>query len=469
VIAREATRAGIFAVLTALLVWQVISRSLVAYLAERAPEAALTLSATYPRALLNLAEMHLGDDAPREVGAAADTAMTGQAQTTQPADDRLRALTQLLAKSAELSRPAASKQTASPTDPSRAVPVAGDQVRAWAELALADDPLNSRALRILGQLADRSGEEARATSYMQAAAQASIRESVAVFWLMQKSFEKHDYDAALAYADALLRTRSQVLPHVLPTLARIAENPAAKDGLKRLLSNNPPWRGQFFSALPRAVTDARTPLELLLAVRETSTPPTAADMREYFNVLIENKLYELAYYTWLQFLAPEQLSSTGLLFNGDFEHPPSGLPFDWRLPPGTGVTVDIVQRDDRPGQKALLIEMGPGRVEFPGVAQMLLLAPGSYQLNGQYKGEVVGRRGLIWRVTCAGGTGAPIGQSPMIVGTFPAWQTLEFTFSVPEVDCRAQHLRLELDARSASEQLVAGSIWWDELQIQRSN
>ena len=126
---RDALRAGIFAMLAAVLVWQVISRSLVDYLAERAPETALTVRASYPRALLNLAEMHLAADAPPQAGVAPDNTTPNEAATTQAAKDRLQALSQL-AKSAELSRPAASKPTTSPTDPSPAAPVASDQVRA---------------------------------------------------------------------------------------------------------------------------------------------------------------------------------------------------------------------------------------------------------------------------------------------------------------------------------------------------
>jgi hypothetical protein len=435
------------------MVWQVISRSLVAYLADAAPQAALSLRSTDATALLNLADKTLNVDHAGE-GTTAEDEASGR-------------IAEFATSAANMAKDNSNLETAdAPADasarPERSLSAeTAEQVRAWAESALLNDPLNAQALRILGQLA---ADEESVERLMQAAARGSLRESVAVYWLMHKSYERKDYATAITYADILLRTRPQYINYIIPTLAEMAENPDAAGEVKKFLAKNPPWRAQFCPALFNSISDARTPLDLLLSIKDTSTPPSAADVGGYLNFLIGHKFYELAHFSWQQFLPPEQLNSTGFLYNGSFEAAPSGMPFDWVIAPGTGVTVDIAARPDRDGQRALFMEFGHGRVEFRGVTQFIMLAPGTYRLKGQYKGQITGRRGLEWRITCAGG-GTAIGKSVMFTGATPAWKDFEFDVTVPSEDCRAQHLRLELSARSASEQFVSGSAWFDELDI----
>ena len=55
----------------------------------------------------------------------------------------------------------------------------------------------------------------------------------------------------------------------------------------------------------------------------------------------------------------------------------------------------------------------------------------------------------------------------MITGVTQGWRNVAFTFTVPPQDCAAQYVRLDLDARMASEELVSGTILFDELQISR--
>lgn len=454
------------------LAWQVVTRSLVAYLANAAPQRALSLRSEDPVALLNLADGTL--NRPHSTDGREQVRAAGGAPQARPEGDeasRLREWADLLSKAANSGQSRSSEGTTEPTDPAAQAtvsPESREQIRKWAELALSRDPLSARAMRILGQAGDAAADEARVAKFMRATVVHSIRESIAVDWLMQKSYDEKDYAMALYCADVLLRTRPVLLPRVMPVLAKMAENTSASSELKALLATNPPWRRRFLTALPRYISDARTPLEFLLALRDTASPPAAEDLRDYLRVLINNNFYELAYYTWLQFLPPNQLTSAGQPFNGDFEITPSGLPFDWAMPRGKGVIADIMPRPDDSKEHALSIEFGLGRVEFEGVSQIMLLAAGTYQFKANYKAEIVGRRGLVWRVSCVHPTLTPLGSSAMIVGKAPDWKEIEFTFTVPDTDCPAQQLRLFLDARSASEQLVSGWSWHDDVRIVRS-
>jgi hypothetical protein len=55
----------------------------------------------------------------------------------------------------------------------------------------------------------------------------------------------------------------------------------------------------------------------------------------------------------------------------------------------------------------------------------------------------------------------------MIMGMSSGWKPIEFSFAVPSSDCPAQYVRLDLDARMASEKFVSGEVWFDNLQISR--
>ena len=400
-------RRVLFAALAIGLVWEVTSRTFAAFLANFAPEQALYIRSQQPTALVRLAQTKLG-----------------------ASDDK--------------------------------------QAGRMAEQALLSDPLNAQALRILGQIAELSKDGPRSWQFMQASVRRSLNESLAVIWLMYRSAERRDYAAAMYYADVLLRTRPQLGSEVvIPVLARIAENKDAVVTFKEMLSRDPPWRAQFFDALPGSITDARTPLDLLLALKHSPVPPAAAELRSYLNFLIDKKLYALAYYTWLQLLPPDQISGAGFVFNGGFQTVPSGLPFDWLISPGAGVTVEIDTVPDDGGNRALFARFEDGRVDFGRVAQLIVLAPAKYRLEATYKGTLLGQRGLKWRVTCVEGPTAAVGESGMIKGVSSVWKTVEFSFTVPGSDCPAQYLHLDLDARMASERFVSGEVWLDNVQIFR--
>jgi hypothetical protein len=128
------------------------------------------------------------------------------------------------------------------------------EIRELAERAIAQDPLNARAFRILGQISERTSDEMQTQKLMQAAVRRSLLRSVADYWMMRKSFQDQNYSAALRYADTLVRTRPQALAHIMSLMGKMAELPEASDDLKMLLSTT--RRGaRNFSATFRSASD----------------------------------------------------------------------------------------------------------------------------------------------------------------------------------------------------------------------
>ena len=205
------------------LVWEVITRSLVAYLADVRPELAIRLRSTDATALLNLAQDTLDRDK-----ATQKPVVTPRADDASPAASDVESASKL-----ELAGKSATPSAQGPRS-GEADSQALAQIRPEASLALLNDPLNARAFGILGRLADRGSHQEQTEKLMQAALRRSLHEGAAAYWMMQKSYQDQDYRAALQYADTLLRT-TQGTPHgpeimrdVMPMLAKLAENSECK-------------------------------------------------------------------------------------------------------------------------------------------------------------------------------------------------------------------------------------------------
>jgi len=344
-------------------------------------------------------------------------------------------------------------------------PLLKQQTTDWTRSALRDEPFNAQGLEMMGLLAISDADSAKAERFMSAASRQSLRRQSAAYWNLKSRLAAQDYTAAAGYADALLRAKPQSIPVLIPTLVAFTTTQSGRDAFEKLLAENPPWRWAFFWYLKGHIKNPYVPLRLLLALKATSHPPTSREVGAYLRILLDNKLYPLAHYSWLQFLSPDELTRTGLLNNGSFEAPPSGLPYDWTISSGDGATIEITPRDDRPGEHALAIELGPGRVKFQPPSQLLALSPGRYTLTGMLRGNVRGRSGLIWTIGCPPNAKALAKTEPLL-GERRQWARFSVAFEVPK-ECTAQSLELALDAPSASERMISGFANFDDLKISR--
>ena len=446
---RRIGRCLVFAILATGLLWAVVSHTLVAALARIEPELAQFLRANDPGVLETLADQLIDD-----------------LRRTPASSDGAPRFGFIGDRSSFVTSPSSgAKEPTQGFETDAAARLKGD-LQQWALAMLSQEPGNARALVLLGELKRDAGEGEAAAALLRASAHRSIREPVPQAWLIDDAIGRQDWPAAMRHADILMRMHKRSVAHLVPLLARLAETSETAPLVKDALQHAPPWRADFMSEVLSAVRDARTPLDLLLALKDTPTPPTLGEIRGYLTFLIQRKYYDLAYYAWLELLPPEQRASVGLLVNGSFERRPSGMPFDWSLPVAGTASVSIARRPDRPDARALVVNFGQGRVELGATTQLLRLPPGDYQVAGEAQGDVVGRRSVRWRIACLEDQ-LIVGQSDMFIGEMVTWTSFSFSVRVPEKGCTAQRLSLDLDARSPTERLVSGTIWFDEMSIRR--
>jgi hypothetical protein len=155
------------------------------------------------------------------------------------------------------------------------------------------------------------------------------------------------------------------------------------------------------------------------------------------------------------------------IFNGDFERPSSGSPFDWRFGGIRGAETEIVPRVDGTSGRALRVTFANTRVPYRHTEKLLLLSPATYQLAGEARALALeNERGLAWRIRCVEDENVVLASTPLLKGSTD-WRAFAVEFEVPDLGCRAQWMRLELDARVVLEQQVVGEVWYDQLRIER--
>ena len=424
-------RTGLVFVVLCAAIWAVLTKSLPYALAPTQPDLALALNSNNPVALATRAE---------ELGAKLSV-LEKQAQQHTVGEGEVRTSEHGLMNSRESLR---------------------GEIQKLALRAISNDPLNARAIRLLAEITDGTDQ---IRMLMLEAFRRSRRELVAAFWLLNDSFYKRDYSAAIYYADILLRTYPQLVMPVFSYLFALADG--EREALVAKLATNPAWRAHFFAELPSNVKNWETPLALMTMLQVLGKPVTQKEIECYLDFLIDKNRIELAYNVWLQFLPKTDLDKIGLLANASFEQEPNGLPFDWRLGKGTNALAEIVSWGAGHTDHALHITFSDGRVQFPEISQSVLLKPGRYLFEGQLRGTIMGKRGLRWRLQCLSGSRRVLSETEMLMGQTQQWRSFRFEAEVPNLEeCRGQELRLLHDLRSASEQLLFGEVWFRDLRLE---
>lgn len=334
-------------------------------------------------------------------------------------------------------------------------------IRERAARVLGAAPLSSGAYRMLGETATSTDAARQALA---TALALSKREPVAALWLLNDAFQRGDYADVLRKADMLLRTSPELNAYTYSYLQSMASDPEARSALADELKTMPLWRASFMGSLGN-VLNTDDGLALFLALKERGAPVSTQEIAHYLRARLFNaKEAQGSYNVWLQLLSDEELARLLPLNNANFATDPSGAPFDWTIARSNNVQVRFLRQKEDPDARALRIEFGIGRLRFGGISQVVFLRPGLYHFEGQQSGTMTAKRGMVWEVRCFQGN-ALLGQSSQLFGASRGWQGFEFGFTVPELGCPTQVVRLLHDSRSTSEEYASGEILFSKIRL----
>lgn len=333
-------------------------------------------------------------------------------------------------------------------------PASRTRAGAMAMRALHVSPLNPVPLRVLGLIAEGEGRPARAI--FEAAAHRSLRDKLTQVWLFSDALSRRDYPAVMMRGDIALRQAWQIESILVPLMIDTLGAPEARRALASALAQGPDWRSSFLNVATKTPGQLSNSRGVYARLRASARPPTAAESAGLINRLVEAGRFAEAHWEWAQSAKPPAYAAPAFIYDGDFRGLPGEPPFNWKLTAESGAYAELVQLDD--GASALsAVAVQPGPVVL--ARQLLVLAPGHYQLTGSAR---VRSGDFSWRMTCFP-AGPPDADSSAGSGSAGDWRPFALAIEVPQ-GCAAQYLEL---VGSAPDGVEHGEASFRHLELQR--
>jgi hypothetical protein len=332
-----------------------------------------------------------------------------------------------------------------------------------------ENPADARPLLLLGEIARRRDELARADELFRLATRLmpvkpTVLKAAAAYWVRRGNTQLAvDYWARALEADARLKAE------LFPVFKEIGETAGIRELLRALTNAPPSWWEWFFVKFAyhaASIEDVRAVFNM--RKESEQQPPTREERLALVYRLQKEGLTSEAYLAWINSLDPPETELLGLLYNGNFENEISNAGFDWHIRKLDAGEVKRARTRGIEGENALQVVFRGGKNRFLHVWQPLFLGPGRYRLVGSLRSEGLDTAGgLRWAVYCTtdGGGWRPLGESEHFSKSLE-WREFALEFTVPE-ECQGQALRLESTGRRAFEHVIKGSIWFDSMSIHK--
>lgn len=262
-----------------------------------------------------------------------------------------------------------------------------DAAIATARAALQIAPLNTRAIRVIGEAELARGHDDAGVDAMNAAARGGWRDNSTQIWALQMALISGDYGTALERADALIR-RDTIADQVFAAFRAMNAEPSFRRSLIARLEDQPDWRGLMFLDLRRAsAPEIPAAVQLITDIDRTRRPVTDLELFPILERMTELGGADQAYRFWRSKAPRAGWADDSQLYDGTFvvagkRQGVSSIPrFEWTVDPGGSGLASVEAAPNGQGV-ALRASTDPGDSVVLATEQ-LLLEPGTYRIGAR--------------------------------------------------------------------------------------
>jgi hypothetical protein len=307
------------------------------------------------------------------------------------------------------------------------------EVKRLALKALESQPINPKALRLLGYVEDTGGNGDKAEAYVRMAAKLSRREPGAQLWLIEASARKGDIGQTLVHYDIALRTKPDTQTILFPRLVSAIEGPEIRAALKPYIRSENDWGPSFLSFAINNSKDLPVLTSLILESGGLSDPDAArAQEVALLGRLVSEKYFALARRVFLQMPGAKASRVSSAAFDASDRDARFGA-MGWQLfsdpDAGGGFVVD--------GKRSALSVFANSATTRTVATKLLYLKPNNYILDVKVSNIDRGSGGFLrWELRCPDRTGEKILWSLNNIAA-----SLKARFEIP-TGCPVQYLNL---------------------------
>ena len=240
-------------------------------------------------------------------------------------------------------------------------------------------PINARAIRILGMLAQAQSKDAVGDRYLALAARASRRDLGVQLWQIERAVAANDVPAVLRNYDVALRTNSASPPLLFPILTAALDDPEIQKGFAPYIRQNPPW---LAALLDYAVMNSKNPAAILSAIATAGRLPDGRAFRDIENRLIVRlagtRQYNAARNLYLHLRGADPAVPSDVQLTKSTVDP-RFPPMTWQATYSGGVGGEVTQPIGNESYRLHLV--ADDRLSGPAAQKLLYLTKGTYRLS----------------------------------------------------------------------------------------